>query len=406
MTNRQNFYAESLGDSVRDVTSYATKMSLVFTPEAETRYLILWSATLRSPESAGTACIVQVRHDGSVIAGEIRQENKDGGDRYMSGGAYVMPAEASPGAPPSTTFDIQWKSTDTNFDAIISDATMIALKIRENETNQDEEVSDDSDTSTNSTSFVDKVELSFAPDTAGDYLLICSCEHRSNSVITAIEARVTVDGVARGLRTWIAEFQSTWTTYVMTARVSLAEGSRSIKIQHRSNSGGAVTSRMQNARIIALRLEKFQFNYYAEQLTADSTTNTSFTEFLTLSATLAANDHLVFLNSINGVTSQSISVETQYTEDDASVSPTEEVQERRSELEAHNTNMTKGLCDWAFWKKTYTGAQVRWDIDYRVENAAATAHIDDATIAVVDLTDIGALGGEGGGGASSFNLLV
>ncbi len=215
-----------------------------------------------------------------------------------------------------------------------------------------------------------------------------------------------MDGVARGLRTWIAESQSTWTTYVMTAKVTLAEGSRSIKIQHRSNSGGAVISRIQNARIIALRLEKFQFNYYAAQLTADSTTNTSFTEFLTLSETLAANDHLVFLNSINGVTSQSISVETQYTEDDASVSPTEEVQERRSELEAHNTNMTKGLCDWAFWKKTYTGAQVRWDIDYRVENAAATAHIDDASIAVVDLTDIGALGGGGRGGASSFNLLV
>ena len=68
-----------------------------------------------------------MRHDGSVIAGEIRQENKDGGDRYMSGGAYVMPAEASPGAPPSTTFDIQWKSTDTNFDAIISDGIEIGI---------------------------------------------------------------------------------------------------------------------------------------------------------------------------------------------------------------------------------------------------------------------------------------
>ena len=405
MTNRQNFYAESLGDSVRDVTSYATKLTLAFTPDTETRYLILWSATIRSPESVGIESFVRVQHDGSDITGDIHHENQDVQDRYMCGGAYVMPAEASP-APDLQTFTLQWHSENSGFDVAISDATMIALKLRENETNQDEEASVDSETNTTSTSFVDKVELSFAPDTAGDYLLICSCEHGSNSTSAAVQVRVTVDGVARAVHTWNAESANDFVTYVLTARVTLAEGTRSIKIQHKSNPGGAVESHIRNARIIALRLSKVEFNYYGEQLTADTTTNTSFTEFLTLSATLAVNDHLVFLNSINGVNSQSIGVEAQYTEDDASVSPTEEVQERRSEREGHDPGDTRGNMNWAFWKRTYPGGQVRWDIDYRVEDGAATGSIDDATISVIDLTDIGALGGGGGGGASSFNLLV
>jgi len=152
-------------------------------------------------------------------------------------------------------------------------------------------------------------------------------------------------------------------------------------------------------------LEKFQFNYYAEELTRDTTNDTSFVEFLTLSETPAANDHLVLLNSTNGSDSNSQSVEARYTEDDSSVSPTEEVQERFSELE-NNGGGDRDNNNFAFWKKTYTGVPVRWDIDYRIENATATAAIDDASIAVIDLTDIGALGGGGGGGASSFNLLV
>lgn len=405
MTNRQNFYAESLGDSVRDVTSYATKMSLVFTPEAETRYLILWSASIRSPESTGTSCKVRIQHDGTTIAGEIDKINKDTADRYMIGGAYVMPAEASPGAPPSTAFTMQWRSSDTNFDAIIYNATMIALKLRESESNQDEEASDDTDTSTNSTSFVDKLELSFAPDTAGDYLLICSCEGENNSSISTNEIRVTVDGAARGLMVWRNSTFTNFITHVMVAKVTLAEGTRSIKIQHRSPSGGAVTSNVRNARIIAIRLEKFQFNYYAEKLTRDTTNDTSFVEFLTLSETPAANDHLVLLNSTNGSDNSSQSVEARYTEGDSSVSPSEEVQERFSELE-NNGGGDRDNNNFAFWKKTYTGVPVRWDIDYRIENATATAAIDDASIAVIDLTDIGALGGGGRGGASSFNLLV
>ena len=405
MSNRQNFYTESLAESSRTATSYATKMSLDFTPDPETRYLILWSATVRMPDSVGTSALVRIQHDGTTIAGELDRTNQDVSDRFMIGGAYVMPAEASPGAPPSTTFAMQWKSSNSGFAAIIYDATMIALKLRENETDQDEEASADAETSTDSTSFVTKVELSFTPDTAGDYLLICSCEGKDNSVIQVNDIRVTVDGAARSLFKWRPEQTADWASYAMTARVTLAEGLRSIKIEHRSPTGNPVFSNVRNARIIALRLSKFQFNYYAEELTGGTTTDTSFVEFLTLSETLAANDHLVFLHSINGTTSTSQSVHAQYTEDDSSVSPTEEVQARLSEREGSGGG-DREACDWAFWKKTYSGVPVRWDIDYRIENAAATAAIDDATIAVIDLTDIGALGGGGGGGASSFNLLV
>ena len=406
MSDRQNFYAESLAESSRTATSYATKMSLAFTPSAETRYLILWSATVRMPDSVGTSALVRIQHDGITIAGDLDKTNKDTTDRFMIGGAYVMPAEASPGAPPSTTFTMQWKSSNSGFAAIIYDATMIALKLRESETDQDEEASADAETSTASTTFVDKLELSFTPDTAGDYLLICSCEVKDNSVIQSDEVRVTVDGSVRSLLRYHTEQTADWHSYFITVRVALAEGSRSIKIQHRSPSGGAVTSSIRNARIIALRLSKFQFNFYAEQLTADTTTNTSFVEFLTLSATLAANDHLVFLHSINGTTSSSHSVHAQYTEDDSSVSPTEEVQQRHSQKEGAGSTLNRESCDLVFWRKTYTAAPVRWDIDYRIEHADSTAGIDDGTITVIDLTDIGALGGGGGGGASSFNLLV
>ena len=252
---------------------------------------------------------------------------------------------------------------------------------------------------------MDKLELTFAPDTAGDYLLICSCEAEDNSVIQSNEVRVTVDGSARGLMVWRNTTFTNFITYVMIAKVTLPEGARSIKIQHRSPSGGAVTSSVRNARIIAIRLSKFQFNYYAQQLTRDTTNSTGFVEFLTLSDTPAANQHLVLFNSINGSNSNSISVEAQYTEDDSSVSPTEEIQERFSERE-NNGGGDRDNNNFAFWKRSYTGVPVRWDIDYRVENGAATGAIDDASIMVIDLTDIGALGGGGRGGASSFNLLV
>ncbi len=380
---RNNFYAESLGDSTRDSESYATKMSLVFTPTVDTKYLILWSAMTRQPESAGTSCVVRIRHLGSTIAGESGRKAKDINDRWMIGGAYVMPATTG-----AQTFGMQWRSSDTNFDAIISNATMLAISLRENETDKDQQTSVDSQTSTNSTSYITKVEHTFTPSTAGDYLLICSCEHEANSTLQDSVVRVLVDGNPRGVNTSrnVAVSGGTpgWPTYVIIAKVTLDVSSHVIKIQHKSPFGGAVLSQIRNARIIALRLDKFQNNYYAENLTPDTTSSTGFVEYLSLTDTPAAKDHLVFMNSINGVNSSTISVESQFEEDEG--------QERISNHEAREP---EGQCDFAFWRKTYAGASVKWDIDYRVESGSAVGTIDDASIAVIELTNVEAAPGGG-----------
>ncbi len=381
---RNNFYAESLGDSIRTAESYANKMSLVFTPTADTRYLILWSASIRSPDSSGTSCIVKIRRSGIDHTGDIGRKAQDINDRHMIGGAYVMPATTG-----AQTFNMQWKTSDSGFDAIISKGTMLALSLRDNELDKDQETSVDSQTSTSSTTFINKVEHTFTPSTAGDYLLICSCEHEANSTIQNSQVQVMVDGVPRGVNNSrdVAVSGGTpgWPSYVLIAKVTLDVSAHTIRIQHRSPAGGGVTSSIRNARIILLRLDKFQTNYYAENQTQDTTTSTSFVEYLTLTSTPASKDHLVFMNSINGINSTTISVEERYTEDAG--------QERIANNEGRANNRIK--CDFAFWRKTYAGASVKWDIDYRVENSAAIGAIDDASIAVIELTNVEASPGGG-----------
>ena len=119
--------------------------------------------------------------------------------------------------------------------------------------------SSDGQSATTSTTYTDKVILTFTPSLSGSYLIIASAGLSGSSTAYDIRIRMTIDGTTYANPTWQPDEANMWESFFTSKMINFTSSSHTIRVQYSSeNSGQTVTIR--RARIMALKLLNFESN--------------------------------------------------------------------------------------------------------------------------------------------------
>lgn len=378
MAARATEYAESLGTSADSGTTYATKTSVTFTPDASSTYLILWSCLIQDASNLTTSIAVRLQDTTNTITyGEQRTEMKDIADWNPAGGAATF---TTGGSPSSTTYAIQWREVTAATTCNIKEARLLIIKL---DTTVDAFTYTAATTDTTSGTYTDAETLTFTPGTAGDYLIIASA-HQTNVEGGGDELGIQLldsdASTVRGLvdRRTQKDPADIWGWSTMYKEVSLAASSQSFKIQHRNTDNLGDTSRLSHRCIVALRLDKFSNNYYVNSQTRVTTTSTTYQNGQTITQTPVARNHAILACAVTDTSATTTSVLCQLLK-----TATSKTEMRKEAQETANRY------PWFhFERENLAASSTTWTIQYR-QSAAGTAGLDEQTIIILDLELVG-----------------
>ena len=371
----QSYYSESTAESTWSTdTTYQDKTTMTFTPESNSTYLIIASWLMRQTRLR-TGYYVQgklTRTTGTAKDfNELIYYPKDATD-YISGGTIGIDTFGE--SPTSQTYKIQYRTTSTSSVARIKEAKMIALKL---DTNIDKYAESETRTTTTSTTYQDKTTLTFTPASTGDYIILASATLDGSSASYDYRAQLTIDGTAystTNIETNLATNRELW---FVLKKVNLSAASHTIKIQYSSESSAGTTG-IADARIVAIRADRFLNNYYGENETRATTTSTSYQTYLTLTDTPQATDHLIL--AVEDLDASSTSYSTYGQALKGATTYGEMLREAKDAT-------GRGMQYFTLKKETLTNSSTSWYLQYRSENAAATAGINNGRILVLELTE-------------------
>jgi hypothetical protein len=164
---RPFYYIENLSESTTKSTSYQDKVTLTFTPEDNSTYLIIASWLM----SMNTSTSDQVKAKLTRTTGTAKDFNeliyrpKDTSD-YISGGAIGIDSFGT--SPGSQIYKIQFCTSDSSQTAKIKEARIFAIKLD----SLDAYAQAEARTTTTSTSWQDKTTLTFTPPAQDNYLIL------------------------------------------------------------------------------------------------------------------------------------------------------------------------------------------------------------------------------------------
>jgi hypothetical protein len=149
--------------------------------------------------------------------------------------------------------------------------------------------------STTSTTYQDKVVISFTPQTTASFVILATAEAQGSS--TSYQARVQLvvnSGTYQELRYRVKD-TTDWYPFCGLKRLTLDGGTAySIKIQF-CTSNSAATASIRNARILILSLQ----SEYAESEALSTTSNTNWEDKVTLSFTPTTNEDYFIIATAN-----------------------------------------------------------------------------------------------------------
>jgi len=369
--DRQNYYAESTGESTTTNTSYQDKTTLTFTPDDNSTYVIVASWLMRESSTSYQVLAKLTRTTGTAKDfNELIYQPKDASD-YISGGAVAIDTFGS--SPGSQTYKIQYMTNNASGTAGIKEAKIIAIKL----TNLDKYAEVEARTQTALTAYQDKTTLTFTPETAGDYIILASATGDGESASYDFRIQLNVDGTAYSNYNIEPAYINNRYLWGMVKRVNLAASSHTIKIQYSSESTN--TSReagIAHARIVVLRADLFNNNYYSESETRVTTTSTSYQDKTTLTQTPLAQDHLIIGSAGIDGSSASYSSYGQLIKDSTSYAEM---------LVETKDSGNQGYPYFTIKKETLANSSTTWKVQYKTENASGTSGIKDARISVIEL---------------------
>lgn len=235
--------------------------------------------------------------------------------------------------------------------------------------------------STNSTSFVNIGTFTFTPGSSGDYLIFChgNLDVDNTACIATIE--VYDNGTSTSYGTSILKPIATtdrrpWCTMF---KLTLAASSQTFYVRLKVNSASYTASITDTSYIWALRLDQFANAYYAESRgQTTSTSNTTYTDKVTLTQTPAAGEHLIIGTALCWNGAQTNAVHGQF-EDGGS-----EVKELIFEPNAASGN-DKTPIVW-FNKNYFAASSHTWKLKFKkYRSGLGVANMSEAAIAVLDL---------------------
>lgn len=247
---RQVYSAEDLGDSTNGTTTPSTKVSLTFTPDANSDYLFLWSC---DASMASTSVDFRVDlYDGAAAQGETRYEvSTSGTGKFHSAGGIFRHQEGA--SPVSRTYSIRFYAEAATNNVVVRNARLVAIKL----TASDVWVEAAGPTTTTSSTYSTLATLSVTPATDGNYLCITNWQISSNSTNNSAKARLLIDG-ATVVDEWIGvaqnETASQQIPMVSVRQFTWDATAHTVALQHcTENSTPTITSR--NMRAVAIRLD-------------------------------------------------------------------------------------------------------------------------------------------------------
>lgn len=371
MSARQFYYAESTGESTTTTTgTYQDKTTLTFTPDASSTYFVIatWLIYSASTNSARRA-FSKFRNDTAGTDFNLLKQQQTRANGQRVGASIAI--EAFGGSPASQDYKIQYVAESAQGTAKIQQARVIALK----KAATDESAESNTRDTTTSTSYQDKTVLTFTPASTGDYIVIAvaDIDYASNST-NAVTVALDVDGTEYTAADHFGDTgvgANLW-PWASLAKVNLSNASHTIKIKYKAG-GGSITAGIANAKIVALRADTLENNYFAEQRTRQTTTNASYQDELTLTQTPQAVNHLMFVAGMKDNTqanAQGLEGATSFGEvTDGQVTGGEE-------------NMLFHM-----WSESLAASSTTWKIQLK-SNGVATAGIDEMAISVIQL-DVG-----------------
>jgi hypothetical protein len=294
-------FGESLEESSWNTnTEYQDKVVLTFTPSVSADYIVIATAEVQgnciSPPDVKARLYI-----GASTCQELIYRVKDTTDWYPFCALKRVNLPAS-----SQTLKIQYAISDTTATAKIRNARLYAFSLSGHYAESEAE----SSWNTN-TNWQDKVALTFTPSTSGDYLIIATANVGGSSTDYSTLIQFLQDGsiVHAGPTRETSATEARYTFGVMR-KINLDATSHTFKTQYKTENT-LNTACINYAHIVAIRVDQFSNNYYAESEgeSGPASSNTWYNK-VTNTYTAQAADHLIIGSILYkaGSTSRSIGV--------------------------------------------------------------------------------------------------
>jgi len=358
--------ASSDTQSTTTSTSWQTKTSVTFTPTTAQDWLIFGFAEYKGSRSSYSA-MVPVTVDGAAVSSVINEAN-DATDYRSFTTVKVSNLTAA-----AHTIALQYRSENSGATTYIRNARVVAIP--KGSLEMFSAASDATTALTNT--MTDRATLGWTPATAGEYLLVWSAEvSASTGYSTLVEARY--GGAAWDSATVESKDNTDYFPFTSFAVADCTATAQTITLAA-AREGGTTTQNIRNARLAAVRLTGGRFAGM-QSVSSDSeatTTSTTFQEKLTKTWTVGTTGNWLLLSSarVNG-TNASYSVEARFQLDDATVLG-------QPLLEPNDTTDYMNVGCMAV--RSLSAGSRRFDVDYRSENASATAKIRTARFVALPL---------------------
>jgi hypothetical protein len=258
--NYEVSYQESLVTSSTTSTAYQDKVSVSFTPQVSADFVIIAAAEV---QGSSTSYQAKARLTvNSTTHQELAYRVKDTTDWYPFSGLKRLTLTGG------TNYEIkiQFCTNNAGGTAYIRNAKIVLLSL------QSEYAESETLSTTSNTSWEDKTTLTFTPTSSGDYLIIATANYRGSSTSRDVYIRLIQDGTTINADNSGRPGSGTtanYYTFGVMRRVTLDTLPHNFTIQYCS-SAAAGTAGINYAHMVAVKLDQFDADYYAEDETESS----------------------------------------------------------------------------------------------------------------------------------------
>lgn len=291
------------------VTTDTVKVTLTFTPDANSTYLYIWSCETRSAATT-VDNTVRLKNNAGTILSQHNHRNTDVSDWCPASG---IASETFGASPTSQSITLTFASSSTT-SVSIRNAKLIAIKL----TAADVFVENVNDQTTTSTTFQNATTLTFTPATPGSYLILGSAEFRTSNPGTVgsyVNARISHNSIGYNGAAILPRVNTNYTSGIMQASIgTLSATSQSVFLQWNTQNA-SYTANCRRARLVALRLDEFTTASITSDSASTFTTNSAYINRTTTGAlsTVSQFNYLIISSAVPGVNSTTASAGWRFT---------------------------------------------------------------------------------------------
>jgi hypothetical protein len=365
MATRQAFYQESLAESSTTNQNWVDKCVCTFTPDSNSTYWILasWSHTsdATASQDRSQTRLYSVESAVAFNLGEMRPHELTTPQDYTN--AFALGKLTFGASPAPQNVKIQYTcygSVTTR----IRDARILVLEADA----ADQMAEATGWSSSSSQTYQTKATLTFTPGSSGDYLIIAAAQIASDANADAVYFQLNyVTGASvYGDRIWYCVDGWDNHPFAAMAKLTLASSAQTFRAEYKTGTA-SVLAWVGDARILALRLDKFDNAYFASNYAVQA--------MLTLTQTPQAVDHAIIAIGAYNPVSTTVSGYAQALQGATSLS--EVVKESQNTAGYQYMGIVS--------KQALAATSTSWKWQIKAETAGTTVNADELAIAVLQL---------------------